>query len=115
MYGEGLVERVRALAPDGVDAVFDLAGKGALEDSITLRGGTERIVTIADFRAQQLGITFSRGSAEASADRLAALAQDAATGKLVTTVTAYPLDQAATAQQVSDAGHVRGKLVLTVD
>ncbi|MET9506342.1 NADP-dependent oxidoreductase [Streptomyces sp. NPDC006622] len=115
VYGEGLVERVRALAPDGVDAVFDLAGKGALEDSITLRGGTDRIVTIADFGARQLGVTFSQGSPQRSAARLAALAQDAAAGKLVTTVTAYPLDQAATAQQVSDAGHVRGKLVLTVD
>ncbi|MFC7597681.1 NADP-dependent oxidoreductase [Terrabacter sp. GCM10028922] len=115
VYGTGLVERVRALAPDGIDAVFDLAGKGALEDSITLRGGTERIVTIADFRAQQLGVTFSRGSAAPSVERLAALAQDAAMGTLVTTVTAYPLEQAAAAQQVSDAGHVRGKLVLTVD
>jgi NADPH:quinone reductase-like Zn-dependent oxidoreductase len=36
-------------------------------------------------------------------------------GRLVTTFTAYPLEQAAAAQQVSDAGHVRGKLVLTVD
>ncbi|WP_411153257.1 NADP-dependent oxidoreductase [Streptomyces sp. A30] len=115
LYGEGLVERVRALAPDGVDAVFDLAGKGALEDSITLRGGTERIVTIADLRAHQLGITFSSSPRERSADGLAALAQDAATGKVVTTVTAYPLAEAATAQQLSDAGHVRGKLVLTVD
>ncbi|MER6180945.1 NADP-dependent oxidoreductase [Streptomyces sp. NPDC001652] len=114
LYGEGLVERVRALAPDGVDAVFDLAGKGALEDSVTLRGGTERIVTIADFRAHQLGITFSTGGREHSAAHLAALAQDATTGKLVTTVNAYPLDQAAKAQQVSDAGHGRGKLVLTV-
>jgi NADPH:quinone reductase-like Zn-dependent oxidoreductase len=115
VYGEGLVERVRALAPDGVDAVFDLAGKGALEDSITLRGGTDRIVTIADFGARQLGITFSQGSQERSSVRLAGLAQDAAAGKLVATVTAYPLDQAAKAQQVSDAGHVRGKLVLTID
>ncbi|THV37729.1 NADP-dependent oxidoreductase [Glycomyces buryatensis] len=115
VYGEGLVERVRVLAPDGVDAVFDLAGRGALEDSIALRGGTERIVTIADFRARQLGITFASGSQEKSAAGLAALAEDAATGKVVTTVTAYPLDQAAAAQQVSDAGHVRGKLVLTVD
>jgi NADPH:quinone reductase-like Zn-dependent oxidoreductase len=114
VYGEGLVERVQALAPGGVDAVFDLAGKGALEDSIALRGGTERIVTIADFGARQLGIIFSQGSQERSTVRLAALAQDAAAGKVVTTVTAYPLDQAATAQQVSDAGHVRGKLVLTV-
>lgn len=115
LYGEGLIERVRALAPDGVDAVLDAAGKGALEDSITLRGGTERIVTLADFRAHQLGITFSTGGQEHSTARLAALAQDAATGKVVTTVTAYPLAQAATAQQVSDTGHVRGKLVITVD
>jgi NADPH:quinone reductase-like Zn-dependent oxidoreductase len=115
LYGEGLVERVRALAPGGVDAVFDLAGKGALEDSVALRGGTERIVTIADFRARQLGITFSNGSPEHSAARLAAVAQDAAAGKVVTTVVAYPLERAATAQQVSDSGHVRGKLVVTLD
>ena len=98
-----------------MDAVFDVAGKGPLEDSIALRGGTERIVTIADFRAHQLGITFANGPQERSAARLAALAQDAATGKVVTTVTAYPLAEAATAQQISDAGHVRGKLVLTLD
>ncbi|GAB2587737.1 NADP-dependent oxidoreductase [Streptomyces capparidis] len=115
IYGQGLVERVRALAPNGVDAVFDLAGKGALEDSITMRGGTERIVTIADFSARQMGITFSQGPQERSTARLAALAQDAAAGKLVTTVTAHPLGRAADAQRVSDAGHVRGKLVLTVD
>jgi NADPH:quinone reductase-like Zn-dependent oxidoreductase len=114
-YGDGLVERVQALAPDGVDAVLDVAGKGALEDSITLRGGTDRIVTLADFRAHQLGITFATSTKERSADRLAALAQEAAIGKVVTTVNAYPLAQAATAQQVSDAGHIRGKLVLTLD
>ncbi|MGY0539441.1 NADP-dependent oxidoreductase [Nocardioides sp. YJ-D4] len=114
-YGEGLVERVRALAPDGVDAVFDLAGKGALPDSITLRGGTERIVTIADFSAGELGVAFSPGGGDHPVERLAAAAQDAAAGTLTTTVTAYPLAKAADAQQASDAGHVRGKLVLTVD
>jgi NADPH:quinone reductase-like Zn-dependent oxidoreductase len=113
-YGDGLVVRVRALAPDGVDAVLDVAGKGALEDSITLRGGTDRIVTLADFRAHQLGITFANGGQERSAERLSALAEEAAIGKIVTTVNAYPLAQAAAAQQVSDAGHIRGKLVLTV-
>ncbi|WP_097273595.1 NADP-dependent oxidoreductase [Streptomyces sp. TLI_55] len=114
-YGEGLVERVRALAPNGLDAVFDLAGKGALPDSITLRGGTDRIVTIADFAARQLGVTFSQGTPRHSAESLAAVAQEAAAGKLTTTVTAYPLAQAAEAQGASDTGHVRGKLVLTVD
>ncbi|WP_028471890.1 NADP-dependent oxidoreductase [Nocardioides alkalitolerans] len=113
-YGDGLVERVRALAPDGVDAVFDLAGKGALEDSVTLRGGTDRIVTIADLGAQQLGVTFARGGADRATERLSVVAADVAAGALTTTVTTYPLHEAVAAHEASDSGHVRGKLVLTV-
>ncbi|MFD5318115.1 NADP-dependent oxidoreductase [Streptomyces sp. NPDC127098] len=116
VYGDDLVERVRAVAPEGVDAVFDAAGKGALEDSITLRGGTDRIVTTADFRARELGVVFAEGPQRRSAARLAELARQAAAGALVTTVGAtFPLAEAARAQQVSDGGHGRGKLVLTVD
>jgi NADPH:quinone reductase-like Zn-dependent oxidoreductase len=116
VYGDGLVERVRTLAPDGVDAVFDAAGKGALEDSVALRGGTDRIVTIADPRARELGVVFSGGAQRRSAARLTELAQQAADGTLVTTLSArYPLAEAAKAQQASDSGHSRGKLVLTVD
>ncbi|MEU5088512.1 NADP-dependent oxidoreductase [Streptomyces sp. NPDC021356] len=116
VYGQDLVERVRAVAPEGVDAVFDAAGKGALEDSITLRGGTERIVTTADFRARELGVVFAEGPQRRSAARLAELARQAADGELVTTVGAtYPLAEAARAQQAGDAGHGRGKRVLTVD
>ncbi|MEU3853738.1 NADP-dependent oxidoreductase [Streptomyces sp. NPDC029554] len=116
VYGENLVERVRAVAPDGVDAVFDAAGKGALEDSIALRGGTDRIVTTADFRAAELGIVFAEGPQRRSATRLAELARQAAEGALRTTISAtYPLSEAAKAQQASDAGHNRGKIVLAVD
>jgi NADPH:quinone reductase-like Zn-dependent oxidoreductase len=114
-YGLGLIDRVQALAPDGVDAVFDVAGKGALEDSITLRGGTDRIITIADFRARDLGVTFASGPGQRSVARLAALAQAAAHGELELVVRTYPLEQAAAAHQLSDAGHVRGKLALLVD
>ncbi|MEW2607784.1 NADP-dependent oxidoreductase [[Kitasatospora] papulosa] len=116
VYGDNLVQRVRELAPEGVDAVFDAAGKGALEDSITLRGSTTRIVTTADFRAGDLGIVFAEGPQRRSAARLAELAEEAADGTLVTTLSAtYPLAEAAKAQQASDAGHNRGKIVLTVD
>lgn len=116
VYGAGLVERVRELAPDGVDAVFDAAGKDALEDSIVLRCGVDRIVTIADFRARELGVAFEQGPQRQSGTRLAQLAELAAAGRLVTTISAvYPLEEAAEAHRVSDAGHSRGKLVLTVD
>src|SRR5919197_1349089 len=61
-YGEGLVERVRALAPDGVDAALDVAGSGVLLELIELAGGPEHVVTIADFDgAREHGVTFSSG------------------------------------------------------
>src|SRR6202046_2571063 len=63
-YGEGLAGRVRALAPDGVDAALDVAGSGVLPELIELAGGREHVVTIADFAAaQEHGVRFSRGDA----------------------------------------------------
>ncbi|HET6858856.1 MAG TPA: NADP-dependent oxidoreductase [Streptomyces sp.] len=113
-YGDGLAERVRAVAPQGVDAVFDAAGRGALPASIELRGGTtDRIVTIADTAAAELGVTFSAGGTDRSQDQLAEHAQQAAEGGLRLTVAdALPLAQAAKAQELSESGHARGKLVL---
>jgi NADPH:quinone reductase-like Zn-dependent oxidoreductase len=119
LYGEGLVERVRALAPDGVDAVFDVAGRGALADSIELRGGsTERIVTIADYPgSEKYGIPFSGGpgSSIASRELLDELAQSVVRGELKVTVSStYRLEEAAAAQRDSEAGHGRGKAVIEV-
>src|SRR5262249_4237392 len=59
---DGLVERVRAITPDGVDAALDVGGRGALPALVQLAGGTERVVTIADYPgAQATGVTFSGG------------------------------------------------------
>src|SRR6202142_804363 len=61
-YGDGLVERVRALAPDGVDLALDVAGNGVLPELIELAGGAKDVITVADFAgAQEHGVTFSRG------------------------------------------------------
>ncbi len=42
-YGDGLVDRVRALAPDGVDVALDAAGDDALRASLGLVENKERI------------------------------------------------------------------------
>ena len=115
-YGPGLVDRVRALAPNGVDAVFDAAGKGALPDSIELRGGTDRIITIADPKANELGVRMSAGGGAIPVAEIAKAAELAERGKLTVTVAAtYPLAEAAKAHEVVDGGHAGGKIVLVVD
>src|SRR3954471_858329 len=55
-YGEGMVERVRALAPGGVDLAFDTAGKGGIDDLIELTGDPAKVATIADFGAAARGV-----------------------------------------------------------
>jgi NADPH:quinone reductase-like Zn-dependent oxidoreductase len=115
-YGEGLVERVRAAAPQGVDAVLDTAGKGALPDSIELRGGTtDRVITIADMAAQELGVPFSAGGTTPGQKRsdLADNLKLAEQGKLRLRIArTYTLAEATDAQATSEAGHAAGKLVI---
>lgn len=111
-YGDGLVDRVRALAPDGVDAVLDTTGRGVLPDSIELRGGTTRIVTIADPAAFTTGIAFSSVSQRSSA-ALADLLGRRARGELTTTTGGvFPLEDVARAAELNDAGRGGGKLIL---
>ena len=51
-YGEGLVERVRAIVPDGVDVALDTAS-GALPALVELTGSPERVYGIADYAGAQ--------------------------------------------------------------
>ncbi|MEV7976781.1 NADP-dependent oxidoreductase [Streptomyces sp. NPDC086519] len=113
-YGDGLADRVRAAAPQGIDAVYDAAGYNALEVSIDLRGGTtERIVTIADMRAVELGIPISAEASSQFGPTLAGYARLAADGRLRVRIDrGLPLADAAKAQELSEAGHPHGKLVL---
>ncbi|MCU1640316.1 MAG: Alcohol dehydrogenase GroES domain protein [Nocardia sp.] len=116
-YGEGLVERVRALAPDGVDTALDVAGSGVLPELIGLAGGPEHVVTIADFAgAQEYGVTFSRGDGGRAVHVLGEIGELVESGHFSLPVAQmFPLAEVAEAQRVSEDGHVRGKLVLVVD
>ncbi|WP_329182146.1 NADP-dependent oxidoreductase [Streptomyces sp. NBC_01477] len=115
-YGQGLVERVRALAPGGVDLALDVAGSGVLPELIELAGGPEHVVTIADFAgAQEHGVTFSRGDAGRAVHALAGIGGLVEAGRFSLPVArTFPLAEVSEAHRVSEDGHVRGKLVLLV-
>src|SRR3954447_17031492 len=112
-YGDGLVERVRALAPAGVDLAFDTAGKGGVRDLIELTGDPARVATIADFGAAALGVKVTGGGDFRAVEALGEAASLIEAGRLQLTVArTFPFSQAAEAHRVSEDGHVRGKLVL---
>ncbi|RFA11385.1 NADPH:quinone reductase [Subtercola boreus] len=113
-YGDGVFERVRELAPEGVDAVLDAAGAGDLPGSIDLVGGTERVITLADPAAYGLGVTFSSGGRrDQTPDALRQLADAALSGALVLPPARHlPLAEAAEAHRLVAAGGQRGKVLL---
>jgi len=115
-YGEGLAGRVRALAPDGVDAALDVAGSGVVPELIELAGGPEHVVTIADFAgAQEHGVRFSRGDAGRAVHALAEIGELIESGRFSLPVArTFPLAQVAQAHRVGEDGRVRGKLVLVI-
>lgn len=52
-YGPGLLERVKKLAPDGVNAALDIAGSGVIPELIDIVGDPSRVLSVADFSAEQ--------------------------------------------------------------
>ncbi|MFJ6381621.1 NADP-dependent oxidoreductase [Kitasatospora sp. NPDC092039] len=119
-YGEGLAERVRAAAPGGVDRVLDVAGRdGVLPLSIELTGSADRVLTITDIQgAEEHGVRFTGGAegVESYHQRAyaAALALHEAGTLRLPLHRVLPLAEAAEAQRISEQGHLRGKIVLTV-
>ncbi|MER5346862.1 NADP-dependent oxidoreductase [Streptomyces mirabilis] len=113
-YGGGLVDRVRAIAPQGVDAVLDASGRGEIPDSIELAGGPARVLTLVAFDAADTGIQVhmsapGENGAQALRDILNLMEQ----GRLRVPIwRTFPLAEAADALQVSQAGHLGGKIVL---
>jgi NADPH:quinone reductase-like Zn-dependent oxidoreductase len=116
-YGDGLTDRVREIAPGGVDAALDAAGGGVLPALVELAGGPERVVTIADYAgAQQTGARFSGGmGTERAVHALRDIGPLIDSGKFSLPVAqTFPLERIGDAHAVSQDGHVRGKLVLLV-
>jgi NADPH:quinone reductase-like Zn-dependent oxidoreductase len=112
-YGAGLVERVRALAPDGVDLAFDTAGRGDVPDLIALTGDPARVATIADFSVAALGVKVTGGGDFRAVEALGEAAALIEAGRFRMPVDqTFTFAQAGEAHRISQEGHVRGKLVL---
>ena len=115
-YGEGLVKRVRAVAPDGVEVALDIAGSGVLPELIELAGSPVHVVTIADFTgAQEHGVRFSRGEDGRAVHALAEIGALIEAGRFSLPVArAFPLAEIGEAHRLSESGQAHGKIVLLV-
>ena len=113
-YGDGLADRLRQAAPDGIDAFIDLFGPDYVQLAVDLGVSTERINTIISFeKAAEVG-TKAEGSAEASTPAvLSEIADLVTSGAIDFDVAAtYPLDRVVDAFAELEQRHTHGKIVL---
>ncbi|MBD5787883.1 NADP-dependent oxidoreductase [Cellulosimicrobium terreum] len=113
-YGEGVAERVRALAPEGVDVVLDYVGGDALDSvpDVLRDGGTVASITDARARDELGGHYVWVRPDSADLTELARLGEAGVVRPEVAEV--FDLADAAAAHERSASGHVRGKVVVRV-
>jgi NADPH:quinone reductase-like Zn-dependent oxidoreductase len=118
-----LVDIVRARYPDGFDLLLDTVGQGALQDPLALVRDGGAMVTIGTLVRDEprpppergIRIETAMSSREREAGQLAALVEAIRSGRLaLPEIEVIPARDAAAAIERLKAGHVRGKLVLSL-
>ncbi|GAA4766620.1 NADP-dependent oxidoreductase [Microbacterium gilvum] len=113
-YGSGLAERVRELAPGGIDAAIDLQGTETAEAALSIGVSPSRVATIAA-GPNPPGGAIATGGGDAGPEALPRIASAIAEGALTVPIQQrYPLERLDEAVAVLRDGHVRGKLVVTL-
>ncbi len=111
-YGEGLAERVRALAPGGVDVVADFVG-GTLDATLAVLAPQGRHASIADDTVEQHGGTWMWVTPiGADLERLSQLVDKHRLSVEVAGV--FPLEKAPEALRLNMGGHTRGKVIVRI-
>lgn len=111
-YGDGVVERVREAAPDGIDVVVDFVG-GVREVTMAVLAVGGRHASIADPTVLETGGSWFW--VRPSAEGLVELGKMADAGQLrVPVADVLALEELPAAFARSREGHVRGKLVIAV-
>ncbi|WP_055525751.1 NADP-dependent oxidoreductase [Streptomyces graminilatus] len=115
--GPDLAARVRAAAPDGVDAVYDLVGGEVLAEAATLLPEADRtkLITAGAYADVAKRFGGARVARARNAAVLEAVADLVVRGDLTPYVTrTFPLDRAGEALRTVEDGHARGKTVIVV-
>jgi NADPH:quinone reductase len=113
-YGDGLADRLRAAAPDGIDAFIDLFGPDYVKLAVELAVARDRIETIIAYDAAKEYGTQAAGSGDATTTEvLAEMTELVASGQIEIPIAAtYPLDEVQQAFTRLAKRHTRGKIVL---
>jgi NADPH:quinone reductase len=113
-YGEGLAERLKAAAPQTIDAFIDLFGPEYVQLAVDLGIDRDRIETIASFeKAKELGVKADGSVTASTPEVLAEMAGLVASGSIEIPIAAtYPLERVADAFEELERRHTRGKIVL---
>lgn len=116
-HGDGLEQRIRDLAPDGVDAFYDLHGDGYTDLAVALGTSPHRVNTIIDFgAADRLGVQANGMASLADpAEGVRELAAIASEGGFDVPIKArFPLDEVQEAYREVARRSGLGKVVLEV-
>lgn len=113
-YGDGVADRIRAAAPDGVDAFVDNFGDGYVDLALELGVAKDRINTIIDFAgAARTGVKAEGMAGSATVEVLGELVKLVAAGELEVPIAAtYPLTRVREAYRDLMRRRSRGKIVL---
>lgn len=116
-YGDGLADRVRAAAPDGINAAIDTVGTDeAIDVSTEFVADRSRIVSIAAWGRSDDAVIVNGSTEQSRANRTAAIPKllDAlANDSLVIDVAkTFPLDDAGVALTELGSAHPRGKFIV---
>jgi NADPH2:quinone reductase len=112
-YGDGVDQRIRQILPDGVDAIFDLAGGDGLRAVAGLVADRSKLISAGDAAVAELGgHLIERDRTSRVLEIVGALVAE---GKLDPHVEdVRPLSEAADALAAVEIGHARGKVVIEV-
>lgn len=115
-YGDGMLDRLREAAPEGYTAALDHHGRESIDVAIELGIAPYRVNTIADKPyAQSIGAS-GVGGAEAQPGDLAEVAELIASAEIELPIDSiYPLERVREAYAHLRRGHLRGKVVLSLE